>query len=433
MLRATKIRIYPNKAQEQRLAQDFGNARKVWNMALEMKEMSRGGDKKPLTCYDIKKMLPIWKKGDYPYLSQTYASCLQESILHLDRAYKDAFERQRLGKTVTKKNSKNTNRYGFPVFKSKHDSRHAISYPQHVKVLENKISVPKIGKIKAKVHRQIVGKIRTVTISRESTGKYYASILTDDAIAPKLPLKQIDASRVVGLDLGVIDWIVDSNGKKLANPKFLKKRVKKLARLNRSLSRKIEAAKKRCVDDGKPLKHLHNYCGSNILKDRKRLALEHEKVRHARNNFQHQVSRTLANDNQVVVAETLNVMGLLSNRKLSKAISDCAWGGFLNKLDYKLKNRGGQLVRISTWFPSTKMCNHCGTINDEISLRHRVWTCQGCHAVVDRDINAAINIREAGILQLKAAGLSVYAHGGHVSLDEVYQAKTREVGSLVFN
>ncbi|MBU3593058.1 transposase [Polynucleobacter sp. 71A-WALBACH] len=429
MLKAIKIRLYPNKEQEQKLAQDFGNARKVWNLALDLKQKAYA-NKESLSCYDIKKMLPFWKNGEYSYLKQTHSQVLQESILHLDKAYKNAFIRVKQGKRSTTKFSKNINIFGFPVFKSKYDSRQAISYPQGVTAMSHKITLPKIGQIKARIHREIVGKIKTVTISRESTGKYYASLLVEDFKTASKSLQSFDECKVIGIDLGVKDWIVDSNSQKLPNPRHLQKSLKKLHRVQKDLSRRIEAARARCLADGKPLKEQRNYFGTNIAKYKKRVALEHEKVRHARGNYQHQVSKLLANENQVVVAETLNVKGLLANRKLSKAISDCAWTGFLNKLDYKLRAKGGQLVRISTWFPSTKTCNSCGVINDHITLKDRIWTCSYCNTMLDRDINAALNIRDTGILQLKAAGLSVYAHGGHIRLDAVDQATACEVGSL---
>ncbi|MBU3625263.1 transposase [Polynucleobacter sp. JS-Safj-400b-B2] len=429
ILGAIKIRLYPNKIQEQKLAQDFGNARKVWNLALDLKQKAYANGES-LSCYDIKKMLPVWKNGEYDYLKQTHSQVLQESILHLDGAYKNAFARVKQCKHATSRRTKNSNVFGFPVFKSRYDSRQAISYPQGVTVSGNKITLPKIGQIKARVHREIVGKMKTVTILRESTGKYYAAILTEDFKLIAEPLQSFDAAKIIGIDLGVKDWIVDSNGNKLPNPHHLKKSLKKLHRLQKDLSRKIEFAKDRCIADGKPTIEQRNYFGSNIAKNRKHVALAHEKVRHARENYQHQVSFILANENQVVVAETLNIRGMMANRRLSKAIGDCAWGGFLIKLDYKLKAKGGQPVQISTWFPSTKTCNHCGVINEHITLNDRMWTCSSCHATVDRDINAALNIRDAGIVKIKAAGLSVYAHGGHVRLDAVGQAAAAEVGSL---
>lgn len=428
MFRATKVRLYPNKAQKQKLAQDFGNARKVWNLALDLKQAAHASGES-LSCYDIKKMLPIWKNGEYKYLKQTHSQVLQESILHLDRAYRNAFARIQQGKRATAKHTKNANLFGFPVFKSKYDSRQAISYPQGVAVLGNKINFPKIGQIKAKVHRDIIGKIKTVTISRESTAKIYASILTEDPQPITEPLASFDDHQIIGIDLGIKNWVTDTSGEKLPNPQHLKKSISKLTRIQRSLSRKVESAKNRCTADGKSSKELRKYFGSNIAKDQKRLALAHEKVRHVRENYQHQVSSKLANKNQVVIAETLNVKGMISNRNFSKAISDCSWSSFLGKLDYKLKAKGGQLVRISPWFPSTKMCNHCREINEKIELSDRIWTCNACNAIIDRDINAALNIREVGIVKLKAAGLSVYAHGGHVRLDDFDQAMACEVGS----
>ena len=274
--------------------------------------------------------------------------------------------------------------------------------------------MPKIGLIKAKIHRDLLGKIKTVTLSRESTGKYYASILTESVEVKKDPIQAFDKDKIIGIDLGVKDLLVTSNGDKLPNPKYLKKQVKKLRHIQKDLSRKIETAKKRCLLDGKPLKEQSRYFGANIAKNRQQLARQHEKVRFARENYQHQVSRILANENQVVVAETLKIKNMLQNRKLSKAISDCGWFGFLTKLDYKLQENGGRLEQVSTWFPSTKTCNQCACINEHILLKDRKWTCSECNTVHDRDINAANNLKDAGIVQLKAAGLSVYAHGGDV-------------------
>lgn len=429
MLKATKIRLYPNQSQEQKLAQDFGNVRKVWNMALALKQAAFA-DQLPLSCYDIKKMLPIWKDGDYKYLKVTHSQVLQEVIRHLDVAYKHAFRRVKNKQVATSKRSKNKNVYGFPTFKSKHDARQAIAYPQGVRIEGNKIHLPKIGLIKAKFHREICGKIKTVTISRESTGKYYASILTEHDEVIIEPLQSFDEAKIIGVDLGVKDLLVTSNGDKLPNPKYLKKQVKKLRHIQKDLSRKIETAKNRCLLDGKPLKEQSKYFSANIAKNRQQLARQHEKVRFARENYQHQVSRLLANENQVVVAETLKIKNMLQNRKLSKAISDCGWFSFLTKLDYKLQESGGRLEQISTWFPSTKTCNHCGVINEHIQLKDRIWTCSSCQTTVDRDINAALNIRAAGIVKLKAAGLSVYAHGGDVRPCSKSVAIADEVGSL---
>ena len=430
MLKATKIRIYPNKAQEQQLAQDFGNARFVWNTALHLKQQAYN-DKLPLSCYDIKKLLPIWKNGEHDFLKLTHSQVLQEVIRHLDVAYKNAFRRVKNKQVATSKRSKNKNVYGFPVFKSKHDSRQAIAYPQGVRVDDNKLHLPKIGLIKVKVHRALVGKIKTVTVSRESTGKYYASILVDNFEVKNEPLQSFDKEKIIGVDLGVKDLLVTSNSDKLPNPKYLKRQVKKLRHVQKDLSRKIEHAKARCLADGKPLKEQSQYFGANIAKNRQQLARAHEKVRFAREHYQHQVSRQLANENQVVIAETLKIKNMLQNRKLSKAISDCGWYGFLSKLDYKLQVNGGRLEQVSTWFPSTKTCNECGCINEHILLKHRIWTCSECNTVHDRDINAAKNIKDGGIVQLKAAGLSVYAHGGDVRPCSKSEAIADEVGSLV--
>lgn len=221
-------------------------------------------------------------------------------------------------------------------------------------------------------------------------------------------------THVTGIDLGLKDAVTTDNGTKIQNPKFLRRALKNLRRKQQALSRKIEAAKKRCLAAGRPLADLRQFFGSNIAKARRDLARAHERVRHARTNWQHQVSRRLADDNQAVCAETLNGKGMIQNRPLAQAIADVGWFGLLRHLEAKMIARGGYLIRVDRFFPSTKQCSRCGEKNPDLTLKDRMWTCAACGTCHDRDINAAINIRNQGIVQLKAAGLSVSAHGGSI-------------------
>lgn len=182
--------------------------------------------------------------------------------------------------------------------------------------------------------------------------------------------------------------------------------------------------------EGAPAVKLRDFFGSNVAKDRMRVARAHERVRSARNDWQHKLSRQLADENQAVAAETLNVKGMMKNRRLSRAIADVGWGSLLLKIDYKLKRRGGHLVKIDRWFPSTKTCSDCGAIHEGLTLSDRTWLCTACDTLHDRDENAAENIRRQGILKLKAEGLSVSAHGGGVIPGYSCQVAANEMGSL---
>lgn len=421
MLSATKLRLYPTAAERDILARQFGCVRFVRNKALAMKKVAWAERKESLSCYTIKGMLPLWKAGEFPWLKEADSQALQSAILSLDVAYKNFFER----------------RTGFPRFKSKHDARQSIQYPQRVKLDGNRIYLPKVGWVRVVVHRAIVGKIKTVTVSRESNGKYFAAILAEDGLPATEPLKAFDASQVAGVDVGLKDAVVDHLGHKTGNPKFLRTALPNLRRRQRVLSRKIEAAKERYAaakaawaGEGAPNFKLRDFFGANIAKDRKRVARAHERVRNARNDWQHKLSRQLADENQAVAAETLNVKGMMKNRRLSRAIADVGWSGLLVKTGYKLQRKGGQLVKIDRWFPSSKTCSCCGTLYEGLTLDERSWVCAGCDAVHDRDKNAALNIRAAGIVKLKAEGLSVSAHGGSVRPPRTAVAAADEVGSL---
>lgn len=412
MLRATKIRLYPTPEQQAILAAQFGCARFVWNQALAMKQAAWKERSESLSCYTIKSMLPLWKKGEYPWLKEADSQALQQSILNLDVAFRNFFEK----------------RAGYPQFKKKHAARQSCQYPQRVSVEGGMIHLPKAGRIKAVVHRSLEGKVKTVTVSRESTGKYYASILMEDVQAEAPSLKHFD--QVAGVDLGIKDALIRDDGVKTLNPKYLHRALKNLKRKQQSLSRKIEAAKTRCEAAGQPVASLRDFFGSNIAKSRRSVARAHERVRFSRDDWQHKVSKHLADENQAVCAETLNVKGMVKNRRLSRAISDVGWSGLLSKVDYKLRRSGGRLVRIDCWFPSSKTCSCCGDKNEGLTLSDRLWVCAGCGTTHDRDVNAAINIKAQGILKLKAEGLSVSAHGGGVSPVCIKPATAFEVGSL---
>ncbi len=396
MLKATKVRLYPTTEQGLALTKSFGCARWYWNFALNACVQHYQETGKSLKLASYKGMLPQLKK-EYPWLKEDcYSSVLQCVALNLDRAYKNFFE----------------GRAKFPNFKSKHHKQ-SIQYPQSVTVNGEYLKVPKIGEIKAIFHREITGKIKTVTISKTSTDKYFASILCE---VEGTDVKQL-GDKIIGIDLGLKDFAITHNGEnatKYANPKHLYRHQKNLAQKQKKLSRKTKGSKSR-------------------EKFRKTVAKVHEKITNSRQDFLHKLSRKLVSESQVIVVENLNVKGMVKNRKLSKAISDVGWGKFVNFIDYKLKQKNGELVEIDRFFPSSKTCSCCGYILSELSLDVREWDCPNCQTHHDRDENAALNIRNEGIRILtEGGGNPVFADGGCVSPPACKSKGHRSVNSEAY-
>ena len=379
MLTATKVRIYPTPEQVDFLNRQFGAVRFVWNKALAIKTHYYKVREQSLSPKkDLKPLLAVAKKSRrYSWLKDSDSIALQQSVINLDKAFQNFF------------NPKLEAR--FPRFKSKHgkqSSYHCTS----VSVGEDWIKVPKCKPIKARVHRGVVGKVKSITLSRTATGKYYASILAEnDQLESKL-VTDLQARKVVGVDAGLTDIAITSNGLKTGNPRFLKNAQRNLKRKQKTLSRCKKGSKGRA-------------------KARLLVAKAHERVAFARNDFQHKLSRQLVDENQAVIVETLKVKNMLKNHCLARSIADAGWHSLVTKLDYKAKQAGKHLVKIDQWFASSKTCSCCGRKQEEMPLNLRSWTCE-CGATHDRDINAAINIKQQGILKLKAEGLSVSADGG---------------------
>ena len=378
MKRPVKIRIYPTKEQTEELDFQFGAARWVFNNALEMRSSLWNEHKKSISKSDLVKRLPVLKAApDTAWLKRGDSQTLQQSIIHLDEAFQRFFEK----------------RGRYPRFKSKH-GRQSVSYPQRVKFRDNgKLYLPKVGEVKAVLHRPIKGKIKTVAVSREPTGKFFASILVDDGREfPPTPDK-IDVSDAVGIDLGLTNFATlsedaDKRNRKVPNPHHYRKAQAGLRRAQREFSRKKKGS-------------------SNRAKARKKVARAYERMTNSRNDFQHKLSRQLVDENQAICVETLNVKGMLRNRILARSVADAAWYSFITKLRYKAEESGKHFVQIGMFHPSTKTCSNCGSVNNNLSLSDRSWTCDDCGSNHDRDSNAAENIRREGLLKLQAAGLSV--------------------------
>jgi len=365
--KAVKVRIYPNPEQEILLAQHFGCARWWWNYGLNKSIETYQKTGKGLGWSALNALLPQLKKAEETtWLSECYSQVLQAVTLNLTTAYKNFFE----------------GRARFPRFKSKH-GKQSIQYPQNVKVENGFVKLPgKVGTVKAKIHSHIEGTIKTVTVSIDPSGKYYASILTEvEGENPQVSTE----GKVVGVDLGLKHFAVVSDGSKVSkfdNPKHLAKHEKNLKRKQQKLARKQKGSNSR-----------HKY--------RKVVARVYGRVSNSRSDFLHKLSRKLVNENQVVAVENLHVKGMVRNHNLAKAISDAGWGTFTNFLAYKLEKKGGKLVEIDRWFPSSKLCSNCYHSCDEMPLDVREWTCSHCGTHHDRDGNAATNIRAEGIRMLR--------------------------------
>jgi len=379
MHRAIKVRIYPNKTQAEKLSQVMGCCRWWYNYALNLCIDTYKATGKGVSQIALNKYLPKLKKEkETAWLGDCYSQCLQSVTLNLTKAFKNFFE----GRTK------------YPRYKSYH-GRQSCQYPQNVSIVDGCLKIPQLGLVRASIHRIFEGEIKTVTVSKTPTGKYFASILFDTK--QELPEVTI-TGKICGIDLGIKDFAIVHDGEKTskyANPRHIKKHEKNLARKQQKLARKQKGSK-------------------NREKARKLVAKVHERISNARQDFLHKLSRKIVNNNQVVVIEQLNIKGMVRNHSLAKAISDVGWGTFINFLDYKLKQKGGLLVEIDRWFPSSKTCSHCHYQMSEMPLEIREWTCPSCDSHHDRDENASKNIRAEGIRKVQTDGTAVSASGGSV-------------------
>ncbi|KAM3111732.1 RNA-guided endonuclease InsQ/TnpB family protein [Phormidesmis sp. 146-33] len=397
MKNVVRVRIYPTTEQKQVLSQAFGCARWYWNNSLNTTNELYKETGKGLSQVGMNSRLPALKK-EYEWLGETYSQVLQSVSLNLSRAFVNFFE----------------GRASFPNFKSKHDKQ-SIQYPQKVQIVDdNQLKFPgKLGVVSAKIHRTFEGKIKTVTVSMNHAGKYYASLLFDD----DLPDIEISSDgKAVGIDVGLTHFAITSDGSKFDNPKPLKKRAKNLKRKQQKLSRKVKGSNRR-------------------KKARRVVARVHERIANSRKDFQHKLSRKLVNENQVIVVENLAVKSMVKNHCLAKAISDCGWSEFTRQLKYKAEKDGKTYLEIGRFFPSSKTCHVCLNQVGSLSLDVRSWTCSNCQTKHDRDVNAAINIRDEG-LRVLALGTSATANGRNVSpragrKSSVSQAVPVEIGSPI--
>lgn len=363
MIKAYKYRIYPNEEQKILLEKHFGAMRWVYNWALEKKIKHYKKTNKTLSFF---KLIPELTKERYKneWLLEINAQSLQNSLLNLDRAFNKFFKKQSQ----------------FPKFKSKKQNKNSVQFVQGVRLVENQVQIPKIGKVDIIQHRVFEGKIKTSTVSKNCVNQYFISILIENNT--ELPKKsKITEKTILGIDLGIKDFLTTSNGLKIDNPKLLIKSEKRLKVLQRRLSKKQKGSKNRDVA-------------------KQKLAKLHNKVSNQRSDFLHKITYQLTHDNQVksIGIEDLNVRGMIKNHCLSKAISDVSWNEFINLLSYKCDWYGKNLIKIGRFEPSSKICSKCGEKKDKLTLAQRTWVCKNCGEKHDRDINAAKNIKHFALL-----------------------------------
>lgn len=368
VIRAYSYRLYPNAVQVQAFAQHFGSVRFVYNWALEAKSKAYTERGERVSLFALTNQLPTLKQ-QYPWLLTVNAQSLQMALRNLDTAFTAFFRKDA----------------DFPTFNRKR-GRQSFQCPQACTIdwERGTLSLPKIKHIKTVLHRPFEGTLKTVTISKTPTGKYFASVVVEEAGDDPAPAP-IQEATTLGIDVGLNHLLVLSDGTKVDNPRHLKQSAKKLARAQKRLSRKQKGSNRR-------------------NKQRVRVARLHEKVANQRKDMLHKTTHTLTRKNHATTfcVETLAVKNLLKNHNLARAIADAAWGTFYQFLAYKCERTGKNLIAIGRFEPSSKLCSVCGAIQQDMPLTVRVWTCGNCGSTHDRDVNAAQNIKRFGLLKSTA-------------------------------
>ena len=374
--RTYKFRLYPNNAQTELLAKHFGCTRFVYNYFLnQRKEQYRLNGKSDNYYAQAKYLTELKKQEATAWLKEINSQTLQFAIRSLETAYVNFFQK----------------RAKFPNFKSKH-SKNSFTVPQSASIADNRLFMPKFKEgIKCCVHREIKGKIGKVTISKTSSGKYFVSVFTEEEYVT--PLEKTNKS--IGLDMGLKDLLITSDGETFKNNRYTRKYEHKLAKAQQHLSRKKKDSR-------------------GFESQRLKVAKLHEKISNCRADYLHKCTISLVRRYDTICIEDLNVNGMLRNHHVAKSISDASWGSFVSMLTYKADWNGKKIVKIDRYFPSSQTCNVCGYVNKEIKdLSVRDWECPNCHSHHDRDVNAAINILKIGLNNI-SAGTVDYTGGEEV-------------------
>ena len=392
-MQSYKFKILPTETQKDRLNQMFGCSRFVWNYFLDLNNKiyleakEKDLKKKHLNYYDCANQLTDLKKKN-EWLKEANSQSLQQTLKDLDTSYNRFFKKQG----------------GFPNFKSKKNIQ-SFRIPQFFELNKRQISFPKFKEgIKTIVHRELKGNIRYATISKTKTEKYFVSITTDYQVK-----KKRTSNNSIGVDLGIKDFAVCSNGEKYNLE--LKKKEEKIKFLHRQLSKKKKGS-------------------NNKKKARLQLALQYEKAENRKQDFQHKLSDKLCKENKLIAIEDLNTKGMLKNHCLAKSISNQSWYSFVTKLEYKSERYNGKIEKTNRFYPSSRTCSFCGYINQDLTLKDRKWTCPQCKTKLDRDTNASQNILAQVQRELNLKGCRDY-NLKPVELSSVDEAMKQEaIGSL---
>jgi len=360
MNKAYKFRIYPNAEQIVMFAKTFGCVRFIYNRMLGDKIAYYNENQKDLSCY------PSQYKAEFPFLKEVDSLALVGAQNNLKAAYKNFFR----DKSV-----------GFPKFKSKKNNHRSYTtnrINENIKLADNHIVLPKIGAVKIKLHRAIPENyvLKSVTVSRTPSGKYYVSILYEY----EQIIEPVEVNSVVGLDFSMSELYVSSEDEYANYPRYYRRKLDKLRRISRALSKMVKFS-------------------NNWHKQKHKIAVLHEKIANQRKDFLHQQSRQIANAYDMVGVEDLNMKAMSQSLNFGKSVSDNAWGMFRTLLKYKLEEAGKQMITIDKWFPSSKKCSTpgCDYINKDLDLSIREWVCPYCGTHHNRDVNAAVNIRNEAV------------------------------------
>ena len=361
MLKSYKYKLKPSEEQIALLNKHFGSIRFVYNYFLNERKKEYEINKNTINYYDnAKSLTELKKQEEYSWLNEINSQSLQYSLKCLDGSYQNFFKFKK----------------GFPNFKSKH-SKNSFSVPQSVKLIDGKLVIPKFKEpINLNLSRSFTGKIKSCTITKTPTNEYFVSILVETG-----HIKLEKTGKSIGIDLGIKDFIITSDGYKYKNNRYTKKYQTLLKNAQQHLSRK-------------------NRGSNRYEKQRLKVAKIHKKITNSRLDNLHKVSTELIKKYDLIVLEDLNIKGMIKNHRLSKHISDVSWSKFIELLTYKAEWNDKEIVRIDRFFPSSKTCNCCGYINQNLDLSVREWTCPSCKIKLDRDLNASINILNEGYKSL---------------------------------